>query len=107
MLNRNKRPLEGMKNQVEKFKPASGRRIIFVCIGVLAAVIALVLFVNLQTYSRVRVSDTYRISGGTDGRYEEFAEGVLKYSRDGIAYLDQKGEEKWNQSCQIKILLWK
>lgn len=102
MLNRNRIPLKGMKNQVEKFKSASGRRIIFVCIGVLAAVIALALFINLQTYSRARVSDTYKVSGDVDGRYEEFAEGVLKYSRDGIAYLDRKGEEKWNQSCQIK-----
>ncbi len=102
MFNRNGMPSEGTKEQRKKFKPAPGRRRILACVGVLAVVAAFMLFITLQTYSTARISDTYKISGGADGRYEKFAEGVLKYSRDGIAYLDQKGEEKWNQSCQIK-----
>lgn len=101
MLGRSRVRSEGTKEQ-KKIESTSKRRKIAVCVGVLAVVTALALFVNLQTYSRARVSDTYRISGGADGRYERFAEGVLKYSRDGISYLNQKGEEMWNQSCQIK-----
>ena len=27
---------------------------------------------------------------------------MLRYSRDGMAYLSQQGEEKWNQAYQIK-----
>ena len=30
---------------------------------------------------------------------------MLRYSRDGIAFLDRKGEERWNQSYQIKTPL--
>ena len=32
----------------------------------------------------------------------QFSTGVLKYSRDGIAFLNKKGEEQWNQPYQIK-----
>ena len=50
----------------------------------------------------MRVANTYPEAGSTDRNYKEFSEGVLRYSRDGMAYLSQQGEEKWNQAYQIK-----
>ncbi|MCI8667155.1 MAG: hypothetical protein HFG82_10900 [Dorea sp.] len=68
----------------------------------LTAAVGVYLLVNLQTYGRVRVIDAYKSGGASNNSYKEFAGGVFKYSRDGIAYLDQKGEEQWNHSYQIK-----
>lgn len=73
--------------------------------GVLALLLALggaYLFVNLQTYGSVQVTDTWRGKGTSGGSYREFAGGILKFSRDGVSYLDQKGEEQWNHPYQIK-----
>ena len=42
------------------------------------------------------------MGNAADNSYEEFAEGVLKFSRDGIAYLDDSGQEQWNLPYQIK-----
>ena len=42
------------------------------------------------------------MGNASDNSYREFAGGVLKYSRDGIAYLDSSGQEQWNQPYQIK-----
>ena len=67
-----------------------------------AVIIAIILVIYLQTYTKVRVSDTYAVGNASDNNYEEFAKGVLKYSRDGISYLNQKGEEQWNQPYQMK-----
>ena len=39
---------------------------------------------QLQTYTKARVSDTYKIRGVSDSNYEEFAGGVLKYSREDV-----------------------
>ena len=71
---------------------------------VLVAVAAGVyLLVNLQTYGQMSVTESYGNGGGaSNNSYREFSGGVLKYSRDGVSYLDQKGEEQWNHSYQIK-----
>lgn len=76
-----------------------------IAVGAMAAVVVLAvvfLVIYLQTYTRVRVTDTYKIGNAADNNYEEFAGGLLKYSRDGISYLNLKGEEQWNQPYQMK-----
>lgn len=74
-----------------------------VIVMVTAAVItALFVLIHFQTYTKVRTVDTYAVAGSADSNYKRFADGVLKYSRDGISYLDQNGEEQWNQPYQIK-----
>ena len=66
-------------------------------IGIVIAVIAIAailvyLLINLQTYTKVRVSDTYVGEGAADNNYVQFLDGVLKYSKDGISYLNQSGK---------------
>ncbi len=70
--------------------------------SIFALAAAWYLLIHLQTYTAVSISDTYPNIGAQNGSYEQFAGGVLKYSRDGISYLNQKGEEQWNQPYQIK-----
>ena len=70
--------------------------------SILAVSIGINLLINLQTYTSVRTVDTYPVSGAASNEYKQFADGVLKYSRDGISYLDQKGSEVWNQPYQIQ-----
>ena len=70
--------------------------------SILAVSIGIYLLINLQTYTSVRTVDTYPVSGAASNEYKQFADGVLKYSRDGISYLDQKGSEVWNQAYQIQ-----
>ena len=72
-------------------------------IAIVAALGVLIcLLISLQTYTKVRISDTYVGKSASDNNYVQFADGVLKYSKDGISYLSQTGKEKWNQSYQIK-----
>ena len=70
--------------------------------SILAVSIGIYLLINLQTYTSVRTVDTYPVSGAASNEYKQFADGVLKYSRDGISYLDQKSSEVWNQPYQIQ-----
>lgn len=53
------------------------------------------------TYDYVQVVKTYENKSTNNGNYIEYADGVLEYSRDGIAMLTEKGEELWNQPCQM------
>lgn len=91
-------PERPAKEQRSKFK----RRAVTGIVCMLAVAVAVFLTIHLQTYTLAHISDTYKISGVSENSYEGFAGGVLKYSRDGISYLNQKGEEQWNQPCQMK-----
>ena len=91
-----------LEEQVKAHKKKIRIRILIVFILIMAASVGIYLFIHLQTYTNVRVANTYPEAGSTDSNYKEFSEGVLRYSRDGMAYLSQQGEEKWNQAYQIK-----
>lgn len=53
------------------------------------------------TYESIRVVDTCESIGMDNGNYIQYNDGVLKYSKDGIAFLTQQGVQLWNQSCQM------
>lgn len=91
-----------MEESGRRHKRFIRRRWVVGMVLLLAAAAGVYLLVNLQTYSQVRVTDEYKNGGAGNNSYREFAGGVLKYSRDGISYLNQKGEEQWNHSYQIK-----
>ena len=91
-----------LEEQVKAHKKKIRIRILTVVTLIVAASVGIYLFIHLQTYTNVRVANTYPEAGSTDSNYKEFSEGVIRYSRDGMAYLSQQGEEKWNQAYQIK-----
>lgn len=91
-----------VEEEIRQHKRQTRRKILLCILAVAAVAIAIFLFINLQTYTEVRISDTYTIKGAANRSYVQYAKGVLKYSRDGIVYLNKKGEEQWNQSYQIK-----
>lgn len=90
----------GEENRKPKVK--LGKRTLI--IAALAAVIlaGIFLYLRLQTYTGVRTADTYKVGNASENSYREFSGGILKYSRDGIAYLNSSGQEQWNQPYQIK-----
>lgn len=101
-LNNENTPQEELNEQIKQHKKEQWRKRIICVAVVLVAVVGIYLLVNLQTYNQARTIDSYQNSGTSNNSYIQFSEGVLKYSRDGISYLDQNGEEQWNQSYQIK-----
>ena len=61
-----------------------------------------ILYVANKTYSEVKVLDLYEDEGDIGVQYIWMDQGILKYSRDGAAYISQSGKEQWNVSYQIK-----
>lgn len=95
-------PGDEMEEQIRRQKKRRWKRTAIAVGIILALAVGIYLLINLQTYTSVRTLDTYTVSGASGSEYAQFADGVLKYSRDGISYLDQKGEEVWNQPYQIQ-----
>lgn len=72
-----------------------------VAVLVLAIVIGLLIY-SRQTYGRIEVIGTYENAASDNGNYISYADGILRYSRDGVALFNIEGEELWNQPCQIQ-----
>ena len=95
-------PVKDLEKKVKEYRKREWTKLILTVLTLLAAVVSTYLLLEMQTYTEMTVIDSYGDAITDNGNYKEFADGVLKYSRDGISYLDKKGEEKWNQSYQIK-----
>ncbi|MCI8941103.1 MAG: hypothetical protein HFH12_14145 [Dorea sp.] len=93
---------EDIEEQVRQHKKNRRIRITAISTITLVAAITIFLIIHLQTYTSARVITKYE--NGSDGNvnYIQFADGILKYSKDGIALVNRKGKETWNQPYQIK-----
>lgn len=101
-LKKSDQPKTEEQEQFEKARKKRWKKTALIAAVVAALAVGVYLLINLQTYTSARALDTYTVSGASGSAYEQFADGVLKYSRDGISYLNQHGEEMWNQSYQMK-----
>ena len=93
---------EEIDEQVRKHRKSQKTERIIAAVLIIVVVVAMALVINLRTYTTSRVSTTYEINAEGNVSYLEFGNGVLKYSKDGIALVNRKGDEEWNQPYQIK-----
>ncbi len=77
------------------------KQILVVVLVVLIAAIGLYYVMDNTSYNTVQVDKTYSSIGTDNGNYIQYSDGILKYSKDGVAMLTKEGTQIWNQSCQM------
>lgn len=99
--------LIGRSFDIIVLKEQRKRKIIFViiaaaCIAVCAAIFYLGFhwFINRQ-YSSYKVEKSVYVKGGDSMSYLSYKEGVLRYDRDGVTAVDQKGNSLWSGSYDM------
>ncbi|MDD3362497.1 MAG: DUF5711 family protein [Hespellia sp.] len=60
------------------------------------------LLLSFQKYSNVNTTKTYTNAGSDNNSYLAFADGILRYSSDGVVYLNKSNTVLWNQPYQIQ-----
>lgn len=71
-------------------------------IGIVCALLlAIYLFCAYRTYNNYKVRKTIKIETGTNSQYQAFGEFVVKYSNDGISYINGT-ETIWNEAYEMK-----
>lgn len=60
------------------------------------------LVIENQTYTSVATADSHKKDTEDSNQYIAFSDGVIRYSRDGVVFLNKKNKEKWIQPCQIQ-----
>lgn len=68
---------------------------------IVIALTAVYFVLRYSTYEYTEIVKTYENDSTNSGNYIEYADGILKYSKDGIAMLSEEGKEIWNQPCQM------
>ena len=68
---------------------------------VCALLLAIYLFCVYRTYNNYKVRKTIKIETGTNSQYQAFGEFVVKYSNDGISYINGT-ETIWNEAYEMK-----
>lgn len=91
-----------LEEKIRRRKIRYIRRMLIALTAVVLFLIGGYIFVTRQTYNNVHILNTYssKVDGGE--RYVKFAGGILKYSRDGVSFMNKKGKEQWNSSYQMK-----
>ena len=60
------------------------------------------LVIENQTYTSVATADSHKKDTEDSNQYIAFSDGVIRYSRDGVVFLNKRNKEKWIQPCQIQ-----
>lgn len=53
-------------------------------------------------YSDIRIVEEYSEIASANSEFAYFSKDILRYSRDGVALYNKKGEELWNYPCQMQ-----
>ena len=98
--------LEEKKNEViERKKMKKRKKIIRITSVILFFVFVLSFWyyqVGLKRYTGYKVQYTVDMDSASESFYEQFCKRVIKYSKDGISLIDQKGESLWSETYSMK-----
>lgn len=94
--------LSEIKHKVLKFRLTKIRRALVPLVLIFLAVCGTFLLLDNQTYTRVRIASEYPGDRTGSSGYAQFADGIVRYNRDGVVFLNRKNEEQWIQSAQIQ-----
>ena len=77
------------------------KRIFIALLVMVLALIGGLLVLRYISYEHINIVEVYENESVSNGHYENYAGGVIEYSKDGIAYLKEDGSEVWNHPCQM------
>ena len=94
--------LSEIKHKTRKVRLAKIRRVLTLLILISLAVCGTYLLLDNQTYARARTAAEYPIDISDTSSYAQFADGIVRYNRDGVVFLNRKNEEQWIQPTQLQ-----
>src|SRR5699024_8263326 len=69
---------------------------------IILAVCGTYLLLKNQSYGQARLATEYKNHISDSNNYASFAGGFIRYSRDGVVFLNKKNEEQWIQPVQLQ-----
>ena len=83
-------------------KKSSLKLISFVLLFMLTLIFIIFLCLGFYKYKSYTIISQRDLSTGSFIAYKKFGKDIIKYSKDGLVYLDEKGKELWLESYDMK-----
>ena len=93
------------KQAAQKIKKHRRNIVIGVLIALFLATIAGVIlykYLDGRTYSSYTISTSYNRDDTETAQYKEYGSGYVRYSNDGITYIDRKNNSIWNETYSMQ-----
>ena len=98
------RPLsmEEINRLTRKYRTARTKRNVTILFFLIMVVFGTYLLITNHVYSKVYKASSYTKTSSDNNQYVAFHNGIVRYSRNGVTYLNHKNKEMWIQSGQFK-----
>lgn len=93
---------EDIDSKIKNYRFKRRKTIILVVAFIALMALGVCLAIYYQSYRAANVLKVYETADLSDSICVQYGKGIVSCSGDGVIYLDQKGQEIWNQPCQIK-----
>lgn len=94
--------LTELKSRLRKLRHEKARRWLVLIVLILLAICGTYLLLKNQTYGQARTAAEYPSDTSDSSSFAAFAGGIVRYNRDGVAFLNTRNEEQWIQPTQIQ-----
>lgn len=94
--------LSEITKKVRRLRHEKAGRILSTLVMILLAVCGTFLLLKTQTYGLARIASQYPSDVSDTSSYAQFADGIVRYNRDGVVFLNRENEEQWIQPAQIQ-----
>lgn len=91
-----------IKKRIFRIQKEKVRRVLVAVILVALAVCGTWLLLKNQSYGKARKAASYVNEISDTNNYAAFADGIVRYNRDGVVFLNRKNEEVWIQPTQLQ-----
>ena len=91
-----------VRKKGRKIKRKKAEKILVTSVLAALAVCGTYLLLKNETYGQARKASGYTNEISDSNSYIRFGNGIVRYSRDGVVFLNRKNEEQWIQSAQIQ-----
>ena len=91
----------------ERKKAHMNRRKLIEKISIIVSVLLIILlviymFLSGITFTKTLTTVRYEEKTSDSNRYVQFENGIVRYNRDGVVFLNKHNKEQWIHPCQIK-----
>ena len=94
--------VEEIKKREKKHRREKIKKIVVITGLIVLAVIGTILLLKNKAYGTARTAAEYIQETSDSNRYAVFADGLVRYNRDGVVLLNHKNEEQWIQPAQFQ-----
>lgn len=94
--------MDEINRLTKKYRTARAKRNAKILFFIVMVVVGTYMLITDHVYSQVYKTASYTKTSSDNNQYVAFYNGIVRYSRNGVTYLNHKNKELWIQSGQFK-----